>query len=108
MPLVTLTVRSPKSGAFKSAVLDGVHAALVAFNGLSLLLLLQRPYLYKETAATSTNRIVVADIATGHGRLCMEMLLLLRLQGWLVSCIHLPLILLAKKEQGKCQLFGCH
>lgn len=30
MPLVTLTVRSGKDAAFKSAVLDGVHQALVA------------------------------------------------------------------------------
>jgi phenylpyruvate tautomerase PptA (4-oxalocrotonate tautomerase family) len=30
MPLVTLTVRKPKSAAFKSAVLDAVHGALVA------------------------------------------------------------------------------
>ncbi len=30
MPLVTLTVRKPKSSAFKSMVLDAVHAALVA------------------------------------------------------------------------------
>lgn len=30
MPLVTLTVRKGKSTAFKSAVLDAVHAALVA------------------------------------------------------------------------------
>lgn len=30
MPLVTLTVRASKPAAFKSAVLDGVHAALVA------------------------------------------------------------------------------
>jgi len=30
MPLVTLTVRRPKSSAFKSNVLDAVHAALVA------------------------------------------------------------------------------
>ena len=30
MPLVTLTVRKPKSSAFKSTVLDAVHAALVA------------------------------------------------------------------------------
>ena len=30
MPLVTLTVRPGKSAAFKHAVLDGVHAALVA------------------------------------------------------------------------------
>jgi phenylpyruvate tautomerase PptA (4-oxalocrotonate tautomerase family) len=30
MPLVTVTVRKPKSAAFKAAVLDGVHAALVA------------------------------------------------------------------------------
>ncbi len=29
MPLVTLTVRKPKSGAFKTTVLDAVHAALV-------------------------------------------------------------------------------
>lgn len=29
MPLVTLTVRKPKSSAFKSMVLDAVHAALV-------------------------------------------------------------------------------
>jgi phenylpyruvate tautomerase PptA (4-oxalocrotonate tautomerase family) len=30
MPLVTLTVRRPSTAAFKSAVLDAVHAALVA------------------------------------------------------------------------------
>lgn len=30
MPLVTLTVRKPKSGAFKTTVLDAVHAALVS------------------------------------------------------------------------------
>jgi phenylpyruvate tautomerase PptA (4-oxalocrotonate tautomerase family) len=30
MPLVTLTVRRPKSREFKSAVLDAVHQALVA------------------------------------------------------------------------------
>lgn len=30
MPLVTLTVRKPKSTAFKSTVLDSVHAALVS------------------------------------------------------------------------------
>ncbi len=30
MPLVTLTVRKPKSTEFKSMVLDAVHAALVA------------------------------------------------------------------------------
>jgi phenylpyruvate tautomerase PptA (4-oxalocrotonate tautomerase family) len=30
MPLVTLTVRKPKSAALKSTVLDAVHAALVA------------------------------------------------------------------------------
>lgn len=30
MPLVTLTVRKPKTSAFKSSVLDAVHAALVA------------------------------------------------------------------------------
>src|SRR4051812_5446251 len=29
MPLVTLTVRKPKSAEFKSAILDSVHAALV-------------------------------------------------------------------------------
>jgi tautomerase-like protein len=30
MPLVTLTVRKPKPNSFKTAVLDAVHAALVA------------------------------------------------------------------------------
>lgn len=30
MPLVTLTLRGPKSSEFKSTVLDAVHAALVA------------------------------------------------------------------------------
>jgi phenylpyruvate tautomerase PptA (4-oxalocrotonate tautomerase family) len=30
MPLVTVTVRRPKTTAFKSAVLEAVHAALVA------------------------------------------------------------------------------
>ncbi|WP_027890973.1 tautomerase family protein [Calidithermus chliarophilus] len=30
MPMVTLTVRRPKSGEFKTTVLDAVHAALVS------------------------------------------------------------------------------
>lgn len=30
MPLITLTVRKPKTAAFKSGVLDAVHAALVS------------------------------------------------------------------------------
>ena len=30
MPLVTLTVRKPKTSAFKATVLDAIHAALVA------------------------------------------------------------------------------
>ncbi len=30
MPLVTLTVRKPKSPEFKATVLDAVHAALVS------------------------------------------------------------------------------
>jgi phenylpyruvate tautomerase PptA (4-oxalocrotonate tautomerase family) len=30
MPLVTITVRKPKPGAFKTAVLDAVHAALIS------------------------------------------------------------------------------
>lgn len=30
MPLVTLTVRKPKSSAFKSTVLDAVHKALIS------------------------------------------------------------------------------
>jgi phenylpyruvate tautomerase PptA (4-oxalocrotonate tautomerase family) len=30
MPLVTITVRKPKSAAFKTIVLDSVHAALVS------------------------------------------------------------------------------
>lgn len=30
MPLVTLTVRKPKTAAFKSSVLDAVHASLAA------------------------------------------------------------------------------
>jgi phenylpyruvate tautomerase PptA (4-oxalocrotonate tautomerase family) len=30
MPIVTLTVRKPKSAEFKSAVLDAIHATLVA------------------------------------------------------------------------------
>ncbi|MBM7060438.1 tautomerase family protein [Pseudomonas sp. UL073] len=30
MPLITLTVRKPKSAAFKTTVLDAVHAALVS------------------------------------------------------------------------------
>jgi hypothetical protein len=30
MPLVTMTVRKPKSATFKTAVLEAVHAALVS------------------------------------------------------------------------------
>ncbi len=32
MPIVTLTVRKPKSAAFKAQVLDAVHAALVSIG----------------------------------------------------------------------------
>jgi phenylpyruvate tautomerase PptA (4-oxalocrotonate tautomerase family) len=32
MPLVTVTVRKPKSAAFKTTVLDAVHAALVSIG----------------------------------------------------------------------------
>lgn len=36
MPLVTVTVRKPKDAAFKSSVLDAVHATLVASAGITL------------------------------------------------------------------------
>ena len=32
MPPVTLTVRKPKSAAFKTSVLEAIHAALIAFG----------------------------------------------------------------------------
>ncbi len=32
MPVVTVTLRKPKTAAFKSAILDAVHAALVEFG----------------------------------------------------------------------------
>jgi len=35
MPLITLTVRKPKPAAFKTGVLDAVHAALVNFIACS-------------------------------------------------------------------------
>ena len=41
MPLVTLTVRKPKSVEFKSAVLDAVHSALVS-SGVPLQDLFER------------------------------------------------------------------
>jgi phenylpyruvate tautomerase PptA (4-oxalocrotonate tautomerase family) len=34
MPIVTLTLRKPKTAEFKTAVLDSVHAALVAAAGV--------------------------------------------------------------------------
>jgi phenylpyruvate tautomerase PptA (4-oxalocrotonate tautomerase family) len=34
MPLVTITVRKPKSAAFKTAVLNAVHQALVSVAGV--------------------------------------------------------------------------
>ena len=41
MPLVTLTVRKPKSSAFKATVLDAVHSALVS-SGVPVADLFQR------------------------------------------------------------------
>jgi hypothetical protein len=33
MPIVTLTVRKPKSSAFKTSVLESIHEALVEAGG---------------------------------------------------------------------------
>ncbi len=47
MPLVTLTVRSPKSAAWKSAALAAVHRALVA-SGVPATDLFHRVLVYAD------------------------------------------------------------
>lgn len=78
MPLVTLTVRSQKSSAFKSAVLDGVHAALVA-SGVPPTDLFQRVLAldaenfrydssYPDAATARTEDFVLIEILLSVGR----------------------------------------
>ncbi|MCU6433633.1 tautomerase family protein [Undibacterium sp. Jales W-56] len=78
MPLVTLTVRKPKTSDFKSAVLDAVHAALVA-SGVPGIDKFQRVFEldaddfrfdphYPDLSAARTDDFVLIEILWSVGR----------------------------------------
>ena len=78
MPLVTLTVRKPKTAAFKSSVLDAVHASLVS-SGVPQTDLFQRVFeqdagdfrfdpSYPDLASPRTDDFVLIEILWSVGR----------------------------------------
>ena len=78
MPLVTLTVRKPKSAAFNSTVLDAVHAALVS-SGVPATDKFQRVFeldaedfrfdsSYPDLASARTDNFVLIEILWSVGR----------------------------------------
>lgn len=78
MPLVTLTVRRPKSSAFKATVLDAVHSALVA-SGVPASDLFQRvieldaedfrfDLSYPDVKTTRTSDFALVEILWSAGR----------------------------------------
>ena len=78
MPLVTLTVRKPKTDAFKSSVLDAVHASL-ASSGVPQTDLFQRVFeldaadfrydpTYPDLASPRTEDFVLIEILWSVGR----------------------------------------
>lgn len=78
MPLVTLTVRKPKTDAFKASVLDAVHAALTS-SGVPQTDLFQRVFeldaadfrfdpTYPDLASPRTEDFVLIEILWSVGR----------------------------------------
>jgi len=78
MPVVTLTVRKPKSAAFNSTVLDAVHAALVS-SGVPATDKFQRVFeldaedfrfdsSYPDLASARTDNFVLIEILWSVGR----------------------------------------
>ena len=78
MPLITLTIRKPKDDAFKSSVLDAVHAALVA-SGVPIADRFQRVLelsaedfrydpTYPDVAGTRDEDFVLIEILWSAGR----------------------------------------
>ncbi|MBC3886542.1 tautomerase family protein [Undibacterium griseum] len=78
MPLVTLTVRHPKSAAFKTGVLDAVHAALVA-SGVPVTDKFQRVIeldaenfrydpMYPDLTSARTENFILIEILWSVGR----------------------------------------
>ncbi len=78
MPLVTLTVRKPKTREFKSAVLDAVHGALVA-SGVPVIDKFQRvleldaidfrfDHSYPDLATPRNDDFVLIEILWSAGR----------------------------------------
>ena len=78
MPLVTLTVRKPKTDAFKTSVLDAVHASL-ASSGVPQTDLFQRVFeldaadfrydpTYPDLASPRTEDFVLIEILWSVGR----------------------------------------
>jgi len=78
MPLVTLTVRKPKSAAFKATVLDAVHSALVS-SGVPASDMFQRVIelgaedfrfdpSYPDVKTTRTNEFALIEVLWSVGR----------------------------------------
>src|SRR5450631_928061 len=78
MPLVTLTVRKPKSDTFKTTVLDAVHAALVS-SGVPAADRFQRVLelesqdfrfdpTYPDVATERNNEFILVEILWSVGR----------------------------------------
>jgi phenylpyruvate tautomerase PptA (4-oxalocrotonate tautomerase family) len=101
MPLVTLTVRSPKSAAFKTGVLDAVHACLVS-TGVPVTDVFQRvheldadnfrfdPH-YPDLPSARTDDFVLIEILWSVGRsVKVKRNLLSELMGTLARLGHDP------------------
>ena len=78
MPIVTLTVRKPKSAEFKSTILEAVHAALVAAGAHAddrfhrVLELDEQDFRYHpsfpDVRTARTDQFVLVEILLGAGR----------------------------------------
>ncbi|CAN5278529.1 hypothetical protein BH09PSE6_BH09PSE6_25430 [soil metagenome] len=96
MPLVTLTVRKPKTAEFKSTVLDAVHAALLA-SGVPATDKFQRVFeleaddfrfdpAYPDVQTARTDDFVLIEILWSVGRsVKVKKKLLAELMGTLAS-----------------------
>lgn len=101
MPLVTLTVRSPKTAAFKAGVLDAVHACLVT-TGVPATDVFQRVHAlgaddfrvdpsYPDLSKPRTDDFVLIEILWSVGRsIKVKRNLLAELMGSLTALGHDP------------------
>ena len=101
MPLVTLTVRTPKTAAFKAGVLDAVHACLVS-TGVPAADVFQRVHeldaenfrfdaRYPDLPAPRTDDFVLIEVLWSVGRsVKVKRNLLAELMGKLAALGHDP------------------